>query len=58
MDRQDLYKVGTDEIWRVGKKLLGTVLPARFRAGLPFHAGATWRAMAVGLDAMAAVFAD
>lgn len=57
-DRPELYKVGTNEIWRLGKKMLGTVLPARFKAGLPFHAGATWAAMAAGLDVMAHVFAD
>lgn len=54
----DEYKVGSGEIWRVGKKLLGTVLPARFRAGQPFHAGATWGALEAGLKVMAAAFAD
>jgi NADH dehydrogenase FAD-containing subunit len=52
------YKVGSGEIWRVGKKMLGTVLPARFRAGLPFHAGATWSTMEAGLKVMAAAFAE
>jgi sulfide:quinone oxidoreductase len=51
------YKVGTGEIWRVGKKLLGTILPYRFREGLPFHAGTTWATMELGLKAMARVFA-
>lgn len=54
----DLYKVGSGEIWRVGKKLLGTTLPARFRAGRPFHAGASWAAMEAGLHAMSSLFAD
>ncbi|MBX7079482.1 MAG: FAD-dependent oxidoreductase [Nannocystaceae bacterium] len=57
-DRPDLYRVGTSEAWRVGKKLLGTVLPARFRAGQPFHAGATWAAMEAGLGVMSGLFAD
>jgi NADH dehydrogenase FAD-containing subunit len=55
---EDEYKVGTGEIWRVGKKMLGAVLPARFRAGLPFHAGATWGAMEAGLKVMAGAFAE
>lgn len=51
------YKVGTGEIWRVGKKMLGTILPHRFREGLPFHAGATWATMEMGLKVMSRAFA-
>ncbi len=51
------YKVGTGEIWRFGKKLLGTILPHHFREGLPFHAGTTWTTMELGLKAMARAFA-
>jgi sulfide:quinone oxidoreductase len=57
-DRLEEYKVGTGHLWRVGKKLLGTVLPARFRAGRPFHAGPTWTAMEAGLKVMASALAD
>lgn len=53
----DLYKLGTGEVWRVGKKMIGTVLPMRFRAGEPFHAGATWATMEAGLKMMSAAFA-
>ncbi|WP_158888122.1 NAD(P)/FAD-dependent oxidoreductase [Amycolatopsis anabasis] len=45
------YRVGTSPIWRLGKKALGVYLPARFRAGLPFHAGTGWRIMETGLRA-------
>lgn len=52
------YKVGTSPLWRLGKKVLGTYLPMRFGAGEPFHAGAGWKAMDVGLKGMAGVLAD
>jgi hypothetical protein len=58
MDQPDLYKVGSGEMWRVGKKMLGTTLPARFRAGKPFHAGPSWAVMEAGLHAMSSLFAD
>lgn len=54
----ELYRVGSGTIWRAGKKMLGTVLPARFKAGRPFHAGATWEVMEAGLRVMSAAFAD
>ncbi len=53
----DRYKVGTGHTWRAGKKLIGAVLPYRFRHGEPFHAGATWKAMEAGLKVMAGVLA-
>jgi hypothetical protein len=34
-----------------------TYLPLRFRAGRPFHAGAPWRAMEVGLKGMSKTLA-
>lgn len=46
------YRVGVSPVWRLGKKMLGLYLPFRFRAGRPFHAGAPWKAMEVGLKAM------
>jgi sulfide:quinone oxidoreductase len=52
------YKVGTSPLWRLGKKVLGFYLPMRFGAGEPFHAGAGWRAMDVGLKGMAGMLAD
>lgn len=56
-DRLGDYQVGSGKVWRLGKKMLGTVLPARFRAGLPFHAGPSWTAMEAGIKVMAAAFA-
>jgi len=57
-DAGDDYKVGSAPVWRLGKKLLGIYLPMRFRAGEPFHAGAAWQMMDVGLKAMSGVLAD
>ncbi len=54
----DDYKVGSGPVWRLGKKLLGLYLPMRFRAGEPFHAGAAWTMMDVGLKAMSGVLAN
>ena len=52
------YKVGVSPLWRLGKKVLGFYLPMRFGAGEPFHAGAGWKAMDVGLKGMAGMLAD
>jgi hypothetical protein len=41
-----------------GRKVLGFYLPMRFDAGEPFHAGAAWQLMDVGLKAMAGALAD
>lgn len=57
-DAGDDYKVGVAPVWRLGKKMLGIYLPMRFRAGEPFHAGAAWQMMDVGLKAMSGVLAD
>jgi sulfide:quinone oxidoreductase len=51
------YRVGVSPVWRLGKMLLGAYLPYRFRAGLPFHAGAPWRAMDLGLKGMSKTLA-
>jgi sulfide:quinone oxidoreductase len=51
------YKVGTSPAWRLGKKMLGFSVPARFALGDPFHAGRTWQAMDVGIKAMSGVLA-
>jgi len=32
-------------IGRLGKKMLGDVVPMRFHAGEPFHAGSAWQLM-------------
>jgi NADH dehydrogenase FAD-containing subunit len=56
-DADGAYRVGVSPAWRVGKKLLGLYLPFRFNAGLPFHSGAPWRAMDVGLKGMSALLA-
>jgi NADH dehydrogenase FAD-containing subunit len=52
------YKVGVSPMWRLGKKVLGFYLPMRFGAGEPFHAGAGWKAMDVGLRGMAGMLAN
>jgi NADH dehydrogenase FAD-containing subunit len=54
----ELYKVGTGHIWRIGKKLLGSAIPGRFRAGQPFHAGASWAVLESGVKMMSALFAE
>ncbi|MEW6581256.1 MAG: FAD-dependent oxidoreductase [Actinomycetota bacterium] len=54
-DAGDGYRVGVSPLWRFGKKLLGMYLPMRFHAGEPFHAGAGWQMMEVGLKGMSAV---
>ncbi len=52
------YRVGSNRVWRIGKKMLGTSVPWRFRHGKPFHAGAFWSGMDVGLKAMSGVLSD
>lgn len=52
-----LYKMGSNKAWRLGKKLLGFYLPWRFKAGEPFHAGAPWKGMEVGLKIMSKIMA-
>jgi NADH dehydrogenase FAD-containing subunit len=56
-DANGAYKVGVSPLWRLGKKMLGIYLPLRFRNGLPFHQGAPWAAMEIGLKGMAGVLA-
>jgi sulfide:quinone oxidoreductase len=56
-DADGAYRVGTSRAWRLGKKMLGLYLPLRFRAGKPFHAGAPWKAMELGLSAMSTTLA-
>ncbi|WP_037267534.1 NAD(P)/FAD-dependent oxidoreductase [Kibdelosporangium aridum] len=51
LEAADEYRVGTNATWRLGKKVLGLYLPARFRHGKPFHAGAGWQVMETGLRA-------
>lgn len=52
------YKVGVSPVWRLGKKMLGAVIPMRFHAGEPFHAGTAWQLMDVGLKGMKGVLAS
>jgi NADH dehydrogenase FAD-containing subunit len=52
------YKVGVAPAWRLGKAALGVYLPMRFRSGQPFHAGAGWQTMDLGLKGMVKVLAD
>jgi NADH dehydrogenase FAD-containing subunit len=53
-----LYKVGVSPVWRLGKKMLGAIVPMRFHAGEPFHAGTAWQLMDFGLRGMKGVLAD
>lgn len=53
---EDDYEVGSSRVWRLGKRMLGLSVPWRFRRGQPFHGGAFWSGMDVGLRAMAALF--
>jgi sulfide:quinone oxidoreductase len=56
-DANGAYKVGVSPVWRLGKRLLGLYLPFRFRAGRPFHAGVSWKAMELGLKGMSTALA-
>jgi NADH dehydrogenase FAD-containing subunit len=56
-DANGTYRVGVSPLWRIGKKMLAFYLPFRFKAGHPFHAGAPWRAMELGLQGMSAALA-
>jgi len=51
------YRVGSSKAWRAGKKMLGHSVPWRFGRGEPFHGGAFWRGMDLGLKAMSGVLA-
>ncbi|HEU4973671.1 MAG TPA: FAD-dependent oxidoreductase [Baekduia sp.] len=51
------YRVGVSPAWRLGKKMLGFTVPARFAAGDPFHAGRAWQGMEVGIKAMSTMLA-
>ena len=51
------YRVGSSKLWRAGKKMLGHSVPWRFSRGEPFHGGAFWRGMDLGLRAMSGVLA-
>lgn len=57
-DAGEDYKVGVSPAWRIGKKMIGFYLPMRFGAGEPFHAGAGWQMMDLGLKGMVKVLAD
>jgi sulfide:quinone oxidoreductase len=51
------YRVGSSKAWRLGKKMLGRSVPWRFSRGEPFHGGAFWSGMDLGLKAMSGVLA-
>ena len=57
-DANSDYKVGVSPLWRMGKRTFASYLLMRFAAGEPFHAGAGWRLLDVGVDAMAGMLAE
>jgi sulfide:quinone oxidoreductase len=57
-NRIDEYKVGVSPLWRIGKKMIGMYLPMRFKHAEPFHAGAAWKTMEIGLIGMSSILAD
>ena len=57
-DAPGMYRVGSGAVWRIGKKMLGAAIPARFMSGQPFHAGPTWAVMEAGVNVMAAAFSE
>jgi NADH dehydrogenase FAD-containing subunit len=52
------YKVGVSPQWRRGKRMVASNLLMRFAAGEPFRAGAGWRLLEVGVNAMTGMFAE
>jgi NADH dehydrogenase FAD-containing subunit len=52
------YKVGVSPVWRGSKRMFSSYLLMRFTAGEPFHAGAGWRFMDLGVRAMAGMLAE
>jgi sulfide:quinone oxidoreductase len=52
------YKLGVSPVWRMGKRMVASSLLMRFAAGEPFHAGAGWRLLDVGVKAMAGMLAE
>jgi sulfide:quinone oxidoreductase len=52
------YKVVVSPPWRMAKRMFSSYLLMRFAAGEPFHAGAGWRLMDVGVRAMAGMLAE
>lgn len=56
-DANELYRIGSSPLWRLGKLALGIYLPWRFKAGNPFHTGAPWKGMEAALKLMSGVLA-
>jgi sulfide:quinone oxidoreductase len=52
------YKLGVSLVWRMGKRMVASYLLMRFAAGEPFHAGAGWRLLDVGVKTMAGMLAE
>lgn len=52
------YRVGTTPAWRLGKKIIASYLPWRFRAGEPVHAGIPWEGVGAGIEAATKVLSD
>jgi sulfide:quinone oxidoreductase len=52
------YKLGVSPAWRMSKRIFASSVLMRFAAGEPFQAGAGWRLMDVGMQAMTGMLAD
>lgn len=51
------YRTGRSPLWRMGKKMLGTMVPWRFSQGEPFNAGLSSAGLDLGVKFMAGVLA-
>ncbi|HYO87161.1 MAG TPA: FAD-dependent oxidoreductase [Candidatus Limnocylindrales bacterium] len=51
------YRTGHSPLWRMGKKMLGTMVPWRFSQGEPFNAGLSSTGLELGVKIMTGVMA-
>jgi len=51
------YRTGRSPLWRMGKKMLGTMVPWRFSHGEPFNAGLSSTGLELGVKIMTGMMA-
>lgn len=51
------YRTGRSPLWRMGKKMLGTMVPWRFSQGEPFNAGLSSAGLELGVKLLTGVMA-